>query len=170
MYARIDNGVVAEYPLTEQQVRDRFPSTSFPSDFAGNLPTGYARVQPASAPTASETTVVSEATPALVDGVWTQSWSVADKYTAEELAAYNQLQVDKKWDLFRSGRDSRLLESDWVIARHKEQKELGVTTSIQDSEYMAWLTYRQQLRDLPSQVTDPESVVWPTPPGQLGVA
>lgn len=28
----------------------------------------------------------------------------------------------------------------------------------------AWVTYRQQLRDLPATVTDPANPVWPTPP------
>jgi len=29
----------------------------------------------------------------------------------------------------------------------------------------AWLDYRQALRDLPGNTTDPENPVWPTPPG-----
>ena len=28
----------------------------------------------------------------------------------------------------------------------------------------AWLDYRQALRDLPSNTTDPENPIWPTPP------
>lgn len=27
-----------------------------------------------------------------------------------------------------------------------------------------WLTYRQQLRDLPEHTTDPRQAAWPTPP------
>lgn len=29
----------------------------------------------------------------------------------------------------------------------------------------AWATYRQALRDIPQNFTNPEDVIWPTPPG-----
>jgi len=70
----------------------------------------------------------------------------------------------------RAYRDHALIQSEWVVQRHRDQKELGVATSISDAEYMAWLTYRQELRDFPSTVADINNYALPTAPGQLGVS
>jgi len=66
--------------------------------------------------------------------------------------------------LLREERDRRLTECDWIITKNKE---LGTNIPV------AWKTYRQSLRDLPSN-SDPKlddnndldmsSVVWPTKP------
>ena len=66
--------------------------------------------------------------------------------------------------LLREERDRRLTECDWIITKNKE---LGTNIPA------AWKTYRQALRDLPSN-SDPKlddnndldmsSVVWPTKP------
>ena len=49
-------------------------------------------------------------------------------------------------------RDGRLKDSDW--------------TQVPDApvDAAAWAVYRQQLRDLPANTTDPRNVVWPEPP------
>ena len=49
-------------------------------------------------------------------------------------------------------RDGRLKDSDW--------------TQVPDApvDAAAWATYRQQLRDLPANTTDPRTVEWPVPP------
>lgn len=41
---------------------------------------------------------------------------------------------------------------------------------ISDADRAAWATYRQQLRDLPEDTTDPATVVWPTPPAEEGAS
>lgn len=169
MYARIENDQVAEYPLSELDVRGRFPNTSLPTDLANNLPDGYVRVAPSSQPSDPLKTVT-EGTPAFEDGMWVQGWVQADKYTAEELAQMQADELESKWNDFRSGRNKRLEQSDWVVLRHRDEKDLGLATTISDAEYLTWLTYRKQLRDLPGGVTDPNVVVWPTPPGELGVS
>ena len=56
----------------------------------------------------------------------------------------------------RTQRNDLLYKSDWTCSvtdgpLTQEQKD-------------AWATYRQQLRDLPSTITDPTQVTWPTPP------
>jgi len=64
-----------------------------------------------------------------------------------------QKYVDDAWMYFRAERNRRLSNSDW--------------TRLDDVPNMnkdAWLVYRQQLRDLPSTITDPTQVTWPTPP------
>ena len=56
------------------------------------------------------------------------------------------------WALFRSLRDGRLAASDW--------------TQVPDApvDQVAWATYRQELRDLPDNTTDPRNPTWPTKP------
>ena len=52
----------------------------------------------------------------------------------------------------RSARRHLLKQSDW--------------TQVPDApvDSAAWAVYRQQLRDLPANTTDPRTVVWPEPP------
>lgn len=80
--------------------------------------------------------------------MWTPNQSVISTALQRELAA-----VESAWSAFRSDRDSRLTKSDW--------------TQVSDApvDQVAWATYRQQLRDLPSIVTNPNAVTWPDPPG-----
>jgi hypothetical protein len=68
--------------------------------------------------------------------------------TAEEL----QAEADQKAELWRLERNGRLAESDW--------------TQVADApvDKAAWATYRQALRDLPSQEGFPNEVTWPTEP------
>lgn len=56
------------------------------------------------------------------------------------------------WLELRQERDRRLLASDW--------------TQVADApvDQSAWATYRQALRDLPDQTTDPTSPEWPVAP------
>ena len=152
MFAKIENNQVAEYPLTEGAIKLRFPNTSFPTDFVAALPDGYMRVQPSSQPSEDDVKVVAEGTPALVDGVWTQTWVQSDKYTAEELVAYNaKKEADKQQDV-RDARNKLLAKSDW--------------TQLADApvDKAAWATYRQALRDVTAQSGFPWEVIWPTQP------
>jgi hypothetical protein len=55
----------------------------------------------------------------------------------------------------RHQRNQLLVASDWTQFR-----DSPLTTEKQDE----WAAYRQSLRDLPSTVTDPTNVTWPTPP------
>tara|TARA_B100000963_G_C22621313_1_gene670102 strand:+ start:2514 stop:2930 length:417 start_codon:yes stop_codon:yes gene_type:complete len=76
----------------------------------------------------------------------------------------DELNSQEKFRLLREERDRRLTECDWIITKNKE---LGTNIPV------AWKTYRQSLRDLPSN-SDPKlddnndldmsSVVWPTKP------
>ena len=60
----------------------------------------------------------------------------------------------KKWLLVRIQRNEKLSESDWVVTK---ATETGV--SVSDD----WKTYRQALRDVPTQ-SDPDNITWPTKP------
>ena len=80
--------------------------------------------------------------------------------TDAEIAEYNaSLPTEsellaEKWVEVRIERNIRLQESDWVAAR---ASETGVAVSDD------WKTYRQALRDVPTQ-SDPDNITWPTMP------
>ncbi len=57
------------------------------------------------------------------------------------------------WSKLRSKRNRLIAETDWEIVRHKE---LGTNVPT------ALKTYRQELRDLPANTSDPANPVWPT--------
>jgi hypothetical protein len=61
-------------------------------------------------------------------------------------------ELNRAWFNFRGNRNYLLSECDW--------------TQVPDApvDAAAWATYRQQLRDLPANTTDPRNVVWPEPP------
>ena len=63
-----------------------------------------------------------------------------------------QKEIGRSWHNLRKERDYLLSECDW--------------TQVPDApvDSAAWAVYRQQLRDLPANTTDPRNVVWPEPP------
>jgi hypothetical protein len=64
-------------------------------------------------------------------------------------------------------RNQKLFELDWVVQRHQEQLDLNIPTSLTNEQYIAVLTYKQQLRNLTntySKDTPTEEVTWPTNP------
>ena len=56
------------------------------------------------------------------------------------------------WDEIRIKRNSMLSSCDWTQ-----------TTDYNKSNKSEWATYRQALRDITTQ-SDPDNIVWPTPP------
>ena len=61
----------------------------------------------------------------------------------------------KTWDEIRAERDRLLAACDWT------QVTDAVLT---DAEKIAWATYRQKLRDIPQDFTNPDDVVFPEMP------
>lgn len=68
----------------------------------------------------------------------------ADDIEAEVLA--------QAWSNLRMDRNAKLTSSDW--------------TQVPDApvDHAAWASYRQALRDLPANTTDPRNPAWPIPP------
>ena len=58
------------------------------------------------------------------------------------------------WAVLRYNRDKRLVQSDWKV----------LPGSIYESKLEEWKAYRQVLRDLPANTSDPSKVVYPTRP------
>lgn len=55
----------------------------------------------------------------------------------------------------------KLYETDWMVTRHNDQKILGSTTSLSDSQFIKLLQYRQELRDITTKYSSIDDVVWP---------
>ena len=76
--------------------------------------------------------------------------------TDEEIAAFNaSLPTDaeilaRKWEGVRIERNHKLSLTDW-----RASSDLTLSD--------AWKTYRQALRDVPTQ-SDPDNITWPTEP------
>ena len=81
---------------------------------------------------------------------------VTIELTDEEVAEYNaSLPTDaeilaEKWANVRTERLKRIIETDW---------RAGSDLTLSDE----WKTYRQALRDVPTQ-SDPDNITWPTEP------
>jgi hypothetical protein len=60
------------------------------------------------------------------------------------------------WQAIREKRDQLIASSDWTMIP-------GATV-----DQAQWSAYRQILRDLPQTYTNPEDVIWPTPPSTSG--
>ena len=70
-------------------------------------------------------------------------------------AAAAELVTENAWSDLRTKRDQLLASTDWEIVKHKE---LGTNIPT------ALKTYRQKLRDLPANTSDPANPTWPTKP------
>lgn len=149
MFARIDEGCCTAYPV---DLRAEHPHTSFPWDWAGGVIEGveYARVRPVDVPQVPHTQNFIEGLPALIDGVWTQTWLVTEA-TPEQIAD----RLDEKGRMVRAGRNARLAACDW--------------TQLPDApvDALVWATYRQALRDVSAQLGFPWVVEWPSTPDEV---
>ena len=70
-------------------------------------------------------------------------------------AAAAELATENAWTDLRANSDKLLAATDWEIVKHKE---LGTTIPA------ALKTYRQELRDLPANTSDPANPSWPVKP------
>lgn len=145
MYIKIENGAVAAYPYTLDELRLSNPNVSFPKDPApGSLePWGVYNVLPSARPTADSNNFwVEEVTPVYTDGAWTQAWA-QHPYTSEQTVAITDQLAAKA----RADRNRRLQECDWTQAR-----------DVQLVDDSAWTTYRQALRDITEQPGFPHTI------------
>jgi hypothetical protein len=60
-----------------------------------------------------------------------------------------------QWYVVRAERDQWLYGCDWTQI---------AGAPLDASDVAEWVTYRQALRDVPDDQTDPYAIVWPTPP------
>tara|TARA_R110000796_G_scaffold131618_1_gene247138 strand:- start:13 stop:468 length:456 start_codon:yes stop_codon:yes gene_type:complete len=148
-YVKVANGASENYSL--RKLRSDNPNISFPKDVPTSVLEEFNvyeltfEAQPDFDP---DTQVAYEnETPVLEKGKWLRKWTVVDK-TSEELSS----EVDLKISGTRDERNLLLSNSDW--------------TQVDDSpvDKSSWATYRQALRDVPTQAGFPTDVTWPVEP------
>lgn len=69
--------------------------------------------------------------------------------------SYSSEEIDAEWSRMRGSRNGRLRACDYT-----QLPDAPLTTQ----EKTNWASYRQMLRDLPQNTTNPFDVTWPTPP------
>lgn len=148
MYAKIINGVVEKYPYSIGELRKDNPNTSFPKNIPANVLAEFNvfPVESVAQPSTDYTKNVQEG-PIANDNGWKQTWVVVDA-SAEEIAE----RTGQVAAGVRGERDQLLNGCDW--------------TQVADApvDKAAWATYRQALRDVPSQAGFPHNVTWPAKP------
>lgn len=95
-YALVKNGAVVKHPYNFAQLRDDNPQTSFPADPSDVHLANWDVLFVAPAPQPAHDPVtqnISETTPTLVGGVWTQTWAVSAA-AAEEIARRQKRAAD----------------------------------------------------------------------------
>lgn len=81
-------------------------------------------------------------------------------YTLEADPTKLTAKLDEAWAALRTERNARLAASDWTQLQD---------THLSDAKKAAWADYRQELRDLPDEITltspsDLDAVPWPLDP------
>lgn len=135
--------------VTESEFRAMRSNTSFPpqlsealiNDFGGDIVFEGPQAQPTRYQTAFRDGVEQ------INGKWYTKYSVADMDDDAKAAVDAQQAAS-----VRAARNQKLKDSDW--------------TQVLDApvDKAAWATYRQALRDVPSQAGFPWNVQWPTEP------
>lgn len=141
MFVKASNNAVERFPYTISDLRRDNPNVSFPATVPdAELETyGVYRVTATNAPETNPRIDTLERSCSLVDGTWTEVWT---KVQLDSVVAAENI---------REQRNELLAETDW--------------TQLSDSSVAStWTTYRQSLRDLPSQEGFPYTVTWPTKP------
>lgn len=76
--------------------------------------------------------------------------------TAEELA-----EAERKW------RDARVAEPEWLVARHRDELDMQLPTTLSVEQFAQLLIYRQGLRDWPESEHFPDSRYRPVAPSWI---
>jgi len=135
---------------SQGEVRSMYPNTSFPSQWTPALveELGLDPVFESPTPTTTRYQVAfKDGVEQDVKGRWLWKWSISEM--SDETKAAKDAEQAKN---IRSDRDKRLSDTDW--------------TQVADApvDKAAWATYRQALRDVPSQAGFPYDINWPSKP------
>lgn len=135
--------------MTDSEFRASHPNTSFPPQLSealiNNFDADVVFEGPQAQPTRYQTAYRDGVQQ--INGKWYTKYSVADM-DDDAKAAIDARQADA----VRATRNQKLKDSDWTqVADAPVDKD-------------AWATYRQALRDVPSQAGFPWDVQWPTEP------
>ena len=92
----------------------------------------------------------------LVNGIWTDTWSIHPKFdNPTEQANWEAECLEGQWSTIRGQRDSLLAQTDYT-----DLPNTPITTECRNN----FISYRQALRDITTTQTDPYNIIWPTIP------
>jgi hypothetical protein len=142
---------------SEDEFRRAYPNVSFPTVLDQNA-LNFANVSFVTEivpPTVNPTQRVDYDGVQLIDGNWTEVWSIHPLYdNPVEQAACDAEYINGLWSDVRSRREMLLTQCDYTMMPD---------TPITPESKAQFIVYRQQLRDITTQ-SDPRNIVWPTLP------
>tara|TARA_B100001094_G_scaffold330684_1_gene396530 strand:- start:662 stop:1126 length:465 start_codon:yes stop_codon:yes gene_type:complete len=153
MLIQIESGQPVGNPINEREFKSLHSNVSFtiPLEVEDVISRGYALYQESNPPETSNHELAERSTPVKVSNeLWETGWSVR-QMTPEESAKADADQST----LVRKERDSLLAQSDWTQFTDSPLSENAKT---------AWASYRDSLRNIPSQSGFPWDIIWPELP------
>ena len=145
LLVKVINNTVQQYPYSIGLLRKDNPNTSFPKRISKDTLAAFNAYHVTEVtPTVTATQkIVKTWTPTLVEGEWVLAHAAVDLSAADIEEATFELSTNA-----REKRDRLLLSTDWTAVS-------DVTMST------VMTTYRQALRDVPSQEEFPITITWP---------
>tara|TARA_E500000331_G_scaffold251488_1_gene241835 strand:+ start:129 stop:587 length:459 start_codon:yes stop_codon:yes gene_type:complete len=144
-----ESGAITKWPIHVTDLQAKAPTVSFSLPLvAANLTDyGVVEITEEALPSFnSATQKINTSEPTKVDGTWKITSSVV-ALTSDELAA----NTARKAETARDTRNNLLMGTDWAAG-----SDLTMTDAMK--------TYRQNLRDVPTQGGFPDTITWPTKP------
>tara|TARA_Y100000310_G_scaffold97222_1_gene94903 strand:- start:25 stop:486 length:462 start_codon:yes stop_codon:yes gene_type:complete len=151
MYAKIQNNKIDKFPYTETDLKKENPSTSFPINPLENteLREAFDVVEVQENPQPgfnAQTHKCVEKNPEFKNGNWGKVWGIKTKTSVETTQ-----DDSNRWAEVRNQRNRKLQETDWQMTKALETGE--------DASDLR--NYRQKLRDIPQDQTNPFAITWP---------
>lgn len=149
-FIKLTDGLPAENPITESNLRLLFPNTSFPGIFTAEAvePLGYGIYDFSNKPELGRYELAIETLPVRNEqGIWKQAWQVVEM-TTEQKQVVDQAKATE----IRQQRNARLGACDWT-----QLPDAPVDRDV-------WAAYRQALRDVSLQPGFPWTIEWPEQP------
>lgn len=159
MFAEIKGDILVTYPYDYDVLCKKNPFTNFPpnvhlfdlyegtnDNLAGNTLVKVVELDPPLYDVATQK--IQRANSPAYDGAnWVIGWVITSLTQSEQIEVSTQKESEVRFQ-----RQQKLVNSDW--------------TQLPDApvDKTAWATYRQALRDIPSQVGFPWDVQWPVEP------
>jgi hypothetical protein len=155
LYAQVTNGknsAILRWPLSTKQLRALVSNVSLPSDDAALEDMDLEHLNIFKVP---ERAPPEPTLPMSRMILAPPTWEAGELVRQFQEEAYSQDQVDEAWASLRARRNNNLRATDWSQS----------VADIDADTKAAFATYRQALRDLPENTTDPFKVEWPAAPG-----
>ena len=152
-YVLAPNQTVQAFPYTISDLKRDNPNVSFPRNPSDSTLANWNVFRVVDRPQPSfdgATQDCNQIDPTFENGEWVTTWQVTN-VDADEIARRSA----NESHIVRLERNELLTDCDWT----------QLSDSPLDTDTKAtWVTYRQQLRDIPDQTGFPWNVIWPTPP------